>query len=168
MAKKSKKLNLMSLIMVVATVLMAVMTFVSMTFTFIKSTGNTLGTEVEYGMQDWFDIISETSIDAYGTWRVAKVFMIILLVLIALLAVVTLLKLFIRGNKIIDLCGMVLAVLTLVVAIVFIILMYVGVNKVNDDTILGLATTRSVDAGPICMTIFGIVGSVTGFLAVRK
>ena len=169
MKKSKSKLNLFNMVMIFATVALAVMTFVSMSFKFVMTNGEVFGFggSSEMALGDWMDLVSEATIEQYDVWKTARVFMIVLLVLVAILAVATLLKLILKGNKILDLGVKILALLTLICAIVFIVLMYVGANNLNTD--VGFASgSFSVSAGALCMAIFGACSSVTGFLAVKK
>lgn len=169
MKKSKSKLKLFNVIMIFATVALAVMTFVSMSFKFVITNGEVLGFggSKEMALGDWMDLVSEATIEQFDVWKTARVFMIVLLVLVAILAVATLLKFILKGNKILDLGVQILAILTLVCAIVFIVLMYVGANNLNAD--IGVASSGyTVSAGALCMAIFGGCGAITGFLAVKK
>ncbi len=169
MKKSKSKLSLVNLIMIMATVVLAVMSFVSMSFKFITRSGEVLGFggSSDVAFSDWMESVAESNLESYDVWKTARIFMIIMLVLVAVLAVATLLKLLFKGNGVLNMCIQILALLTLVCAVVFIILMYVGANNLNQDVDFA-SYTYTISAGAWCMAIFSALASVTGFLSVRK
>ena len=165
------KVNVYDIVLKVAAIFTAVMSFIALAFKFASETvtATAAGKTVEMGhkafsLSDWFDSFATLErVDGIGCWKVAKVFMIIALVLIAIVAIVAVVKFFF-SNKIVDIALAVVSGLAILAIVVMAIALIAGMNKIGSALSVGVDVSFAPHAGSICLILFGLLNGVAGLL----
>ena len=184
MAKRKKKLTLLSLILSLVGIAGAVLSYIALAFNFIniqtqyKVGSSTTTNNTPMSLSKWFEYINnaqEANASIEDTmfeglqvkidgWAAARVFLIITLVLVAIVAIALVIKFFVN-NKILNLATLVVAVLTILSAVVFLIMVYSG-----GSALVGKAENIKylADVGAWFVTLGAVVAGGMGIAVARK